>query len=175
MATRSIRTAKRGGPRTAARRRTRRKVPTAAAGYGGITPHLNVRGAAEAIDFYRTAFGATESLRLAYPDGKVAHAELRIFGQIVMLGEEVPAMGRPAPDKVSAVSLFSYVPDVDRAIARATAAGATVTMPAQDMFWGDRYGTLCDPFGHCWGLATHRENVSPREMQKRWQATLAAS
>ena len=91
-----------------------------------------------------------------------------------MLGEEAPVVGRPAPDKVSPVSLFSYVPDVDRAIARAAAAGATVTMPAQDMFWGDRYATLCDPFGHCWGLATHKENVSRREMQKRWQATLAA-
>lgn len=139
-------------------------------GYHTVTPHLAIRGAAQAIAFYAKAFGAEESYRLPAPDGTVAHAEIRIGDSVVMLGEESPAMGATAPPTLggSAVSLLLYVADVDAACTRATTAGCTVEFPPTDMFWGDRYAKLRDPFGHKWAIATHKEDVAPDEMVRRF-------
>jgi PhnB protein len=152
-----------------------RRVPPVPAGYEGITPYLTVRGAEKALEFYRKAFGARELSRLSGQDGKIMHAEMKLSDQIVMLSDEVPEQGRLSPEalKGSAVGLVFYTRDVDAAMARAAAAGATVTMAAQDMFWGDRFGSVADPFGHSWQIATHKEDVSPREVQKRWQGMMA--
>jgi uncharacterized glyoxalase superfamily protein PhnB len=141
-------------------------------GYHTVTPHLAVRDAAKAIAFYATAFGAEEILRMPGPGGVVMHAEVRIGNSIVMLGEEAPQMGAVSPQTLggSPVSLLLYVNDVDASFARAERAGCTVQQPLTDMFWGDRYGKLEDPFGHHWGLATHKEDVSPEEMAKRMAA-----
>jgi PhnB protein len=141
-------------------------------GYHTITPHLAVRDAAKAIDFYARAFGAEELYRMPGPGGVVMHAELRVGDSIVMLGEENPQMGASSPQTIggSPVSLLLYVKDVDASFARASAAGCAVQMPPTDMFWGDRYGKLQDPFGHHWALATHKEDVSPEEMARRMAA-----
>ena len=141
-------------------------------GYAGVTPYLIVRDALRAIDFYKQAFGATEALRLLYPDGRVAHAELAIGQGFVMLAEEMDAMGYRGPQSLGGtpVSLLVYVPDVDAAFARAVAAGATAQRPVADQFYGDRSGTLVDPFGHVWSIATHQEDVSAAEMARRMQA-----
>jgi uncharacterized glyoxalase superfamily protein PhnB len=141
-------------------------------GYHTITPHLAVRDAAKAILFYAKAFGAEELFRMPGPGGTVMHAELKIGDSIVMLGEEAPQMGASSPQTIggSPVSLLIYVKDVDASFARADKAGCTVQMPLTDMFWGDRYGKLLDPFGHHWALATHKEDVSPEEMAKRMAA-----
>ena len=138
-------------------------------GYHTVTPYLVVRGAAAALEFYAKAFGAREVFRMAGPGGSVPHAEMKIGDSVVMIGDECPAMGATAPPTLggSAVSLLLYVPDVDASVARAAAAGCTVQMPPTDMFWGDRYGKLQDPFGHVWGIATHKEDVSPEEMARR--------
>jgi uncharacterized glyoxalase superfamily protein PhnB len=142
-------------------------------GYGTVTPHLVVRDAAKAIEFYAAAFGAEERYRMPGPGGVVMHAELKIGDSIVMLGEEAPQMGASSPLAIggSPVSLMMYVKDVDASFARAGKAGCTVRMPPTDMFWGDRYGQLQDPFGHHWALATHKEDVSPEEMAKRMAAS----
>jgi uncharacterized glyoxalase superfamily protein PhnB len=136
-----------------------------------------VRSAEQALDFYRKAFGARETMRFAAPDGKIMHAEMKAFDQVVMLSDESPDQGKLAPEslKGSPVSLFVYSRDVDAAIAKAVAAGATVKMAAQDMFWGDRFGSVSDPFGHQWLIATHKEDVTPREARKRWEAMMAQS
>jgi PhnB protein len=141
-------------------------------GYAGVTPYLIVRDALRAIDFYKQVFGATEVLRLLYPDGRVAHAELAIGQGFVMLAEEMDAMGYRGPQSLGGtpVSLLVYVPDVDAAFARAVAAGATAQRPVADQFYGDRSGTLVDPFGHVWSIATHQEDVSAAEMARRMQA-----
>jgi PhnB protein len=133
-----------------------------------ITPHLVCAGAADAIEFYKKAFGATEGGRMAGADGKLMHAMLHIGDSALMLVDEFPEWGSFGPKslKGSPVTIHLYVNDVDAAFARALDAGATVTMPLQDMFWGDRYGVLQDPFGHNWSLATHVRDVSPEEMQK---------
>lgn len=139
-------------------------------GYHSVTPYLIVKGAAEAIDFYKRAFGAEEIARMLDPDGgRVVHAEIRIGDSVVMLADEFPEMNYLGPLSRGGPtsSLFLYVEDVDTAFARALAAGATLNRPVTDMFWGDRYGQLTDPFGHHWGLATHKEDVSPEEMQRR--------
>ena len=138
-------------------------------GYHTITPSLTVRDGAKAIDFYKTAFDAKERMRIPGPDGRLMHAELQVGDSIVMLGEEMPEMGCKAPVSVGAVSssLYVYVPDVDAAFKRAVEAGAKALMPPADMFWGDRFGTVEDPSGHRWGLATHKEDPSPAEMEKR--------
>lgn len=138
-------------------------------GYHTITPHLAVRGAAEALDFYARAFGAEELFRMPGPAGSVLHAEIRIGDSIVMLGDEAPEQGATAPTTIggSAVNLHLYVRDVDATCARAAAAGCTVELPPTDMFWGDRYAKLQDPFGHKWGVATHKEDVPPEEMARR--------
>ena len=138
-------------------------------GYHTLTPYLVVKGAAPALDFYAKAFGATELYRLAAPAGKVGHAEMKIGDSHFMLADEFPEMGAVGPQAGSghSVSFLVYVPDVDVAFARAIAAGAKEVRPVQDQFYGDRSGTLEDPFGHQWTLATHVEDVSPNEMQRR--------
>jgi PhnB protein len=139
------------------------------AGYHTITPYITVRGAAKALDFYKQAFGATEIMRFEGPDGCVAHAEIEIGGSRVMLGDEMPAFGNRGPESLGGASggLCVYLPDVDAAFARAVAAGAKVFKPVQDQFYGDRSGTVTDPFGHVWTLATHIEDVSVEEMHRR--------
>ncbi len=141
-------------------------------GYHTLTPVLSIRGAAQAIDFYKRAFGAEELFRMAAPDGRVGHAELKVGDSRVMLGEEEPQRGCVAPTtlKGTPVSFYLYVPDADAAFQRATQAGCKVRMPVTDMFWGDRYGEVEDPFGHRWGLATHKEDLSDDEIRKRAQA-----
>jgi uncharacterized glyoxalase superfamily protein PhnB len=145
-------------------------------GYHTVTPHLTVRGAAEAIDFYTRAFGALERGRMPGPNGKaIMHAELQIGNSIVFLADEFPDMGCRAPQTLGGATgtLHLYVRDVDRAFQQAVAAGAEVRMPVTDMFWGDRYAKVADPFGHEWGLATHKEDLSAREIGRRAEAFFA--
>ncbi len=132
-----------------------------------VTPHLTCGGAADAIEFYKRAFGAVELTRLPGPGGKLLHAMIRIGDSNVMLVDEFPAHGSFGPKamKGSPVTLHLYVDDVDAVFRRAVDAGAKVTMPVADMFWGDRYGRLEDPFGHQWSVATHVRDVKPEEMQ----------
>jgi PhnB protein len=164
--------------KVAARRKasaTKKKPAAIPAGYHTVTPYLVCRGASDAIAFYKKAFGAKEMLRMPMPDGKLAHAEVRIGDSVVMLGDESPQMGATAPQTIggTAVHVFLYVKDVNKAFAQATAAGATVEMPPTDMFWGDRYAKLADPFGHKWSMATHIEDVSPKEMARRGAAAMS--
>ncbi|MEJ0002794.1 MAG: VOC family protein [Pararobbsia sp.] len=144
-------------------------VPT---GMTTLIPHLVCAGAAAAIDFYVKAFGAVEQVRLPGPNGTIMHAMLRIGDSTLMLVDEFPEWQSFGPKtlKGTPVVLHRYVEDVDAAIARAEAAGATVTMPAAEMFWGDRYGQIEDPFGHRWSLATHVRDVSVADMQKAIEA-----
>jgi PhnB protein len=143
-------------------------------GYHVVTPYLTIQGAGEAIDFYKRAFGAVEVARMATPDGKIMHAELQIGDSFIMLGDENPQYNRsPKSLGGTAVGLHLYVPDVDAAFARAVGAGATPKMPPTDMFWGDRFGKLTDPYGHEWSLATHKEDVGPEEMRRRAQEAMA--
>jgi uncharacterized glyoxalase superfamily protein PhnB len=130
-----------------------------------LSPHLVVDGAAKAIDFYVAAFGAEEMARLTAPDGKLMHGCIRLAGQTVMLVDENPQYGLLGPTALGGtpVTLHLYVGDVDAAFAKAVAAGATVSMPVADQFWGDRYGVLKDPFGHSWSLATPVREVSLEE------------
>jgi PhnB protein len=144
-------------------------------GFHTLTPHLVVRGAATAIDFYKKAFGAQEVMRMALPDGKtIGHAEIRIGDSLVFLADEFPGC-QPSPQGLggSPVTLNLYVEDCDAVFDRAVAAGAQVRMPPADMFWGDRYGQVVDPFGHIWALATHKEDVPPDELAQRAQAAFA--
>ena len=146
-------------------------------GFHAITPALSVRNGAQAIDFYKRALGAEEVMRIPGPDGKsLMHAELKIGDSIVMLSDEIPGMSScKAPTSLggTTVQLFLYVPDVDAAFKRAVDAGCKVLMPLTDMFWGDRYGKLEDPFGNQWGLATHKEDLTPEEIGRRGQAAMA--
>lgn len=140
-------------------------------GYQAVTPYLIVSGAARALDFYQQVFGATELMRMAGPNG-VAHAEIRIGDSVVMLADESPDMGYKGPVALggSPVSLMLYVTDVDATFQRALAAGAVQQRPVQDQFYGDRSGTLEDPFGHVWTIATHIEDVAPDEIDRRLAA-----
>ena len=133
-----------------------------------VTPHLVCAGAAAAIEFYQKAFGATELSRVPGTDGKLMHASVRIGDSAVMLNEEMPEWGAFGPKslKGSAVTIHLYVENADAVFEQAVAAGAKVTMPLADMFWGDRYGKVEDPFGHQWSIGTHVRDVSPEEMQK---------
>ena len=144
-------------------------------GYHTVTPYLTVRDAAKAIDFYKRAFDATEMYRMEGPEGKIAHAELKIGDSVIMLGDEMPGAETRAPQSVGGTTtgVFLYVKDVDAAFHKATTAGAKATAQPADMFWGDRYGKLMDPFGHAWSLATHKEDVAPAEMKKRTEAHVA--
>lgn len=137
-----------------------------------LSPHLVCADAAKAIDFYKAAFGATENMRLPTPDGRLMHACLTINGSSVMLVDEFPGMGSVAPTtlKGSSVTIHLIVDDVDAAIARAAAAGARVIMPAEDMFWGDRYGVVEDPSGHRWSIATPKRAVTIDEIQNALKA-----
>lgn len=138
-------------------------------GYPGATPYLCVRNAAAAIEFYKTAFGATESMRIGDPAGKIGHAEIRIGSAPIMLSDEFPEMGVVSPQTLggSPVGIHLYVEDVDALAGRAVAAGAKVLRPVEDQFYGDRAGKLEDPFGHAWWLSTRKEDMSPEEMKKR--------
>lgn len=139
------------------------------ADYRGATPYLCVNDAARALDFYQRAFGARETMRMQQPDGRIGHAEFRLGDAVVMLADEFPEMGFRSPQSLGGtpVNLLVYVPDVDSFVARAEAAGATVHRPAADQFYGDRMASLTDPFGHGWSFATHIEDVSAEEMQRR--------
>jgi len=151
------------------------KVKAVPEGMHTVTPHLSVREASKAIEFYKKAFRA-EVLDVHYtPDGKVMHAHLKIGDSHLMLADEFPGMGTPAPQTLggSPVVLNIYVDDVDSLFNQAVAAGATVTMPLADQFWGDRYGQIVDPFGHHWALGAHQEDVAPEEMERRGRAIFA--
>ena len=136
-------------------------------GMHSVTPHLICAGAARAIEFYKEAFGAVEQARLPGPDGRLMHAAISIGDSTVMLVDEMPEWGALGPKslKGSPVTIHLYVDDADAFVARAVQAGAKVTMPVADQFWGDRYGVIQDPFGHNWSVATHVRDVSPEEMQ----------
>ena len=146
--------------------KTVKKIPD---GYTAITPYLTIKGAAQAIEFYKKAFGAEEVLRMPMPDGKIAHAEIRIGGSIIMLHDEAPDWKAFSPQTVgdTSVSIMLYVDDVDAVYKRAIDAGATSTMEVADQFYGDRSGGLKDPFGHKWHVAMHVEDVEPEELQRR--------
>jgi PhnB protein len=147
------------------------KVPHIPKGYHAVTPYLIIKGAAQAIEYYKNVFGATELFRMDGPDGKVGHAELQIGDSHIMLADENPSMGTGHASAAtiggSPVSLYLYLPEVDTVVGRAVAAGARVLKPVQDQFYGDRSGFIQDPFGHLWGIATHVEDVSPEEMEER--------
>lgn len=138
--------------------------------YRTLTPALTVHNAAAVIEFYKKAFGAQERFRMSTPDGRqVVHAELKIGDSLFMLSDEMPGQECRSPQSLggTTVGFYVFVEDVDAAFERAVAAGATVKMPVQDMFWGDRTGSVTDPSGHIWTLATHVEDVGPEEMRKR--------
>jgi PhnB protein len=141
-------------------------------GYHTVTPYLIIKGAAKAIEFYKQAFGATELLRMGGPGDCVAHAEIKIGDSPVMLADEFPNMGYSSPQKYGGtpVSILLYVPDVDAVFNRAVAAGARVVKPLQNQFYGDRSGTVADPFGHVWTIATHVEDVPEEELHRRMAA-----
>jgi PhnB protein len=144
--------------------------------YREVTPYLIVDGAADALEFYKRAFGATERMRMPGPGGKIGHAEISIGGSVIMLADEHPEMGARGPGAFggSPVSLMLYVPDVDATVKNAVAAGAKVIRPVEDKFYGDRTGTIEDPFGHHWHVGTHKEDVPPDELARR-AAALAKS
>jgi PhnB protein len=148
-------------------------IPT---GFHTATPVLTVRDGVKVIDFYKRAFGAEERMRIPGPDGSLMHAEIKIGDSILMLSDEQPNMGCRAPSSVGSCTsyVFLYVPDVDAVFKKAVEAGAKVIMPPTDMFWGDRFGQVEDPAGQRWGLATHKEDVSPEEMTKRQQQFFAS-
>jgi len=138
-------------------------------GYHSVTPYLIIDGAAKAIEFYKNVFGATEILRLPGPDGKLGHAEIRIGDSVLMMADEMKDMGYRSTKALGGnpVGIMLYVEDVGRTFEKAVASGATVEKPVQDQFYGDRSGTVLDPFGYKWTIATHVEDVSPEEMKRR--------
>ena len=147
-------------------------------GYNAVTPYLVVKGAAQAIEYYQDVFGATIVVRMDGPDGKVGHAELQIGDSRIMLADENPSMGQGHISATtvggSPVSLYVYVPDCDKIIEKAVAGKAKILKPVQDQFYGDRSGFIQDPFGHLWGIATHKEDVSAEDMQERMKKLQAA-
>jgi PhnB protein len=151
------------------------KVPFIPAGYHSVTPYLAVRDAVAAVEFYRRAFGAELVMKITMPDGKYAHAEIKIGDSHIMMAEENPEWGNQSPLALggSPVSFMVYVPDADAAFARALAAGCTQVKPVEDQFYGDRTGTLKDPYGYHWSLGTHIEDVSEAEGQQRMEAMFA--
>jgi uncharacterized glyoxalase superfamily protein PhnB len=159
------------------RKRMTTRVTAIPDGYTTLTPVLSLRDAAGGIEFYKRAFGAEELFRMLRPDGKIMHAELRIGTSRVMLGEEAPERDCHSPQSLGAtpVQFYAYVEDVDAALRKAVAAGAKETMPVQDMFWGDRVGSVVDPYGHRWSLATHKADLTPEQLergQREWLATM---
>ena len=153
----------------ARRKPAAKKVQPIPKGYGAVTPYLSLRGAAQAIEFYKRAFGAKEIMRMPGPEGKLGHAEIRIGDSRVMLSDEYQPMAFLGPQSRggTTVHIHLYVRDVDAVVARATAAGAKLVRPVQDQFYGDRTGSLEDPFGHMWHVATHKEDLSMAEMKRR--------
>jgi PhnB protein len=145
-------------------------------GYHTLTPYLAVDDAAQAIDFYKRAFGAKERVRMDAPGNKIGHAELEIGDALLMLSDPFPQASTRPPGELggTSVSVFMYVEDVDAVVKQAVDAGATVTMEVEDQFWGDRFGSVTDPFGHLWSVATHVEDVAPEEMAERAKAAMAA-
>jgi PhnB protein len=144
-------------------------------GYRAVTPYLAVEDAAKAIEYYKTAFGATERGRMNTPDGKIGHAEIQIGDSLIMLSDPLPDSAAIPPKELGGTtsSVFLYVEDVDAVVKRAVDAGAIVKTEVEDQFWGDRFGTVEDPFGHIWSVATHIEDVPPEEMAERAKAALA--
>jgi PhnB protein len=145
-------------------------------GYHTITPYLAVKDAAEAIEYYKQAFGAKERVRMDAPDGKIGHAELEIGDSLIMLSDPFPQSSTTPPKELggTSASVFMYVEDVDAVVKKAVDAGATITTEITDQFWGDRFGSITDPFGHSWSIATHVEDVSPEEMEARAKEAMAA-
>ncbi len=153
------------------------KTTYIAKGYHTVTPHLIVKDAARAIDFYKRAFGATERGRMAGPDGKIMHAEVTIGDSIVMLADEQPQCTARSPQSIggTSVHLYVYVQDADAVFNQAVAAGARVERPVADQFYGDRSGMLIDPFGHSWGIATHKQDLTREQMEKAAAAAFGKS
>jgi PhnB protein len=145
-------------------------------GYHTLTPYLAVDDAAAAIEYYMQAFGAKERVRMDGPDGKIAHAELEIGDSLVMLSDPFAQSDTRSPKELGGTTggVFMYVEDVDKTVEKAVEAGATVTMEIADQFWGDRFGSIVDPFGHHWSIATHVEDVPPDEMAERAKQAMAA-
>jgi PhnB protein len=143
-------------------------------GYHTVTPYLIVKGAAKAIEYYQKAFGAVECYRMESGGGKLGHAEIQIGDSIIMLADEHPEMGYRGPESLGGtpVSILLYVPDVDARFQQAIAAGGKEMRPVMDQFYGDRSGTLTDPFGHVWTIATHKEDVPPEELHRRMEAMM---
>ena len=143
-------------------------------GYHSVTPYLIIDGAAAALDFYKKAFGATELFRMDVPGGKIGHAEMKIGDSPIMLADEYPDMGYRGPRSIGGtpVSIMIYVEDADRIFNQAIGAGAKVQQPMKDQFYGDRSGTLEDPYGHVWTVATHKEDLTPEEIGKRAAAAM---
>ena len=144
-------------------------------GYSSVTPYLYIKGASSAVEFYKKVFGAAEILRMPGPNGQIMHAELKIGDSMIMLSDEHPEMGALSPQSVggTATGLHVYVKNVDAVVKRAVDAGAKLVRPVKDQFYGDRSGTLIDPFGHMWYVATHVEDVSPEELTKRAAAAMS--
>jgi len=144
-------------------------------GYRSVTPYLTLNDAARALDFYKRAFGAQEVMRMDAPGGKIGHAEIKIGDSMIMLADEMPGSGTRSPQSLGATTagIFLYVENADAVFNQAVSAGAHAEAPMADMFWGDRYGRLKDPFGHSWSVATHKEDVAPAEMSKRMQEAAA--
>ena len=146
-------------------------------GYNSVTPYLTVDNATEAIEFYKRAFGARERMRMPMPDGKIAHAELEIGDSLVMLSDPMPGSSSKPPKELGGTTggVFLYVEDVDEVVRQAADAGATTVMEVQDMFWGDRFGTVMDPFGHMWSVATHTEDLTEEEIEQRSREAMAST
>ena len=142
-----------------------------------VSPYLIIKNAAAAIEFYKKAFGARETMRMPGPDGRVMHAEIQIGDSMIMICDEMPEYGTRSPQSLGGtpVSLFLYVPDVDALFQQAVTAGAKVDMPVADQFWGDRYGKLTDPYGHQWSIATHTEDLTPEEIGRRGREAMSKS
>jgi PhnB protein len=146
-------------------------------GYRTVTPYLTVKNASKAIDYYKNVFGAKERLRMNAPDGRVGHAELEIGDSVIMLSDEYPDMGGRSPETLGGtpVAIMLYVPKVDDVFNRAVQAGGKSVRPVENQFYGDRSGTLEDPFGHKWHISTHVEDVAPDELQRRADKAMAAT
>jgi PhnB protein len=145
-------------------------------GYRSLTPYLTVDDAAGAIEFYKRAFGATERARMPFPGDKIGHAEIEIGDSVLMLADAFPESSTRPPKELGGTtsSVHLFVEDVDAVVDKAVAEGATVTMPVDDMFWGDRFGMITDPYGHAWSIATHKEDLTPEEIEERGKAAMAS-